>query len=172
MSDRFDASIKRGHQATLSNVMGRLQAGSVFALTPQEFTDLSDLSGALNFWAAQSPEPPAQLLGHIATDDYSRKVFAPEAYAVVAYSFTMPAAGLTYMSTAEYSGDPWLRTLSVSATLGDLNSSHASVGKQPTVYLTAGDFPAGTLLYANMRIEEPAPPGKTGSGFSIVWPAP
>jgi len=171
MSDRFYASIKRGHQTTMSNVMGRLQAGSVFALTPQEFTDLSDLAGALNYWAAQSV-PQAQFLGHIPAGDFSRKEFAPEAGQVVAYSFRMPAAGLLYASAAEYGGSPWLRSLSISPTSGDMDSAHGSVGKQATVYLAAGDFPADTLLYANMRIEEDAPPGTTGSGFSIVWPAP
>ena len=46
MSDRFAASIRRYHQQVMSNVMGQLQAGSVFALTPQEYTALSDLAGA------------------------------------------------------------------------------------------------------------------------------
>lgn len=171
MSERFNASIKRGHQTTLSNVMGRLQQGQTFGLTPQEYTDLSDLAGALNYWAAQVNWLPAQLLGHIGTGDFSRHTFAPEAGACVAYSFTMPGNGTLYLSVAEYSGSPWLRSLSVSTVLGDMESAHGSVGKQATVYLAPEDFPAGTLLYANMMIEEPAPLVTTGSSLNIVWPA-
>lgn len=168
MSDRFQASIKRGHQVTLSNVMGRLQAGQVFSLTPQEKIDLSDLAGALNYWAAQTPASDAQLLGHIPEGDYARRVFAPEAGQVIAYSFPMPMMPC-YLSAAEFGGDPWLRTLSVSPVLGDMNGAHISTGKQATVHLDLDAYPPGMLLYANQRIDEPAPAGKTGSGFSIVW---
>lgn len=167
MTDRFDASIKRGHQETLSNVMGRLQAGQVFSLTPQEKIDLSDLAGALNYWAAQVPEQTAQLLGHIPDGDYARRTFAPAAGEIVAWSFPMPEDSC-YMSTAEFGGDPWLRTLSVSTTLGDM-AGIVSTGKQATVHIEPYTFPIGTPLYANIRIDEPAPEGTTGSGFSIVW---
>lgn len=167
MSDRFQASVKRGHQETLSNVMGRLQAGSVFSLTPQERIDLSDLAGALNYWAAQAPGQDAQLLGHIPEGDYGRRTFAPAAGEVVAWSFPMPADPC-YLSTAEFGGDPWLRTLSVSTVLGDMDG-RTSAGKQATLHLDPDAYPLGTLLYANIRLDEDAHEGTTGSGFSIVW---
>lgn len=177
MSDRFDASIKRGHQVTLSNVMGRLQAGSLFSLTPQEFTDLSDLAGALNYWAAQVPETPINVHPEIAVGDFSRKTWQASAAIIDVFPFRMPAppyangTGLFYMSAAEYQGDPWLRRLTVSPVAGDMDADLASDGKQATLHLQAGtDFPAGTLLYANLLLLEPAPPGTAGSGFSIVWP--
>lgn len=165
---RFNASILFGHQTVLSNVMGRVQLGQVFSLTPDEYRQLSDLAGALNYWAAQAPEPAAQLLGHIPEGDYDRRTFAPEAGQVVAYSFPMPADAV-YMSAAEFGGSPWLRTLCVSDVLGDMGTTYATTGKEAMVYLDAGAYPVGTMLYANMRIDEPAPAGTTGSGFSIVW---
>lgn len=177
MSDRFDASVKRGHQVTLSNVMGRLQAGSQFVLTPQEFTDLSDLAGALNYWAAQAPADPTTMHAEIPAGDYGRREFAQAVGVVDVFPFRVPpppygaSGGVMYMSASEFRGDPWLRRLTVSTVPGDMNAALASDSKQPTVYLTAGvDFPVGTLLYANLLLLEQATPGTTGSGFSIVWP--
>ena len=178
MSDRFPASIKRGHQVTLSNVMGRLQAGSVFSLTPQEFTDLSDLAGALNYWSAQVP--PLTMHDTIAIRDDSRKLFEAQAGVIDAFPFVMPGppfnngTGILYMSASENpsipGAGPWLRKLSVSTIAGDMDSQFFADAKQPTVYLHPGDFPPGTILYANLLLLEPAPAGTGGSGFSIVWP--
>ena len=176
MSDRFDASIKRGHQTTLSSVMGRMQAGAQVTLTPQEFTDLSDLAGALNYWAAQSPAYPYTMHDNIVRGDYSRKLFMAQDGVIDVFPFYMPGppyangTGIYYMSAAEFQGDPWMRRLSVSQTPGDMDAPNASDGKQATVYVNPGDFPAGTILYANLLLLEPAPPGTGGSGFSIVWP--
>lgn len=176
MSDRFDASIKRGHQTTLSNVMGRLQSGSIFSLTPQEYIDLSDLAGALNYWAAQTPETPTAIHPEIVRGDFSRKTWQASADVIDVFPFVMPGppfnngTGDFYMSVAEFQGDPWLRRLCVSVIQGDMDGPHASQGKQATVYLQPGDFPAGTQLYANIVLTENAPAGKAGSGFSIVWP--
>ena len=176
MSDRFDASVKRGHQVTLSNVMGRLQAGSQVTLTPPEFTDLSDLAGALNYWAAQAPQTPLAMHDNIARGDFSRKTFQAQVGVIDVFPFVHPGApfangtGIYYLSAAEFQGDPWLRRLSVSTVAGDMDSPHAEDAKVPTVYLQPGDFLAGTSLYANLLLLEPAPPGTAGSGFSIVWP--
>lgn len=177
MSDRFDASVKRGHQVTLSNVMGRLQAGSAFVLTPQEFTDLSDLAGALNFWAAQGTAYPKIMHDEIPAGDYGRREFAQTVGMVDVFPFRVPpppygaSGGVYYMSASEFRGDPWLRRLTVSTKPGDMDSPLAADSKQPTVYLQAGaDFPVGTLLFANLLLLEQATPGTTGSGFSIVWP--
>lgn len=171
MSDRFDASVKRGHQVTLSNVMGRLQAGSVFTLTPQELADLSALAGALNYWAAQVPSCATNLHDEIPRGDYSRKTWQASVGVVDVFPFVMPATGPTYCSAAEYDGQPWMRRLTVSTVPGDMDASHASDGKQATIFLDAGlDFPAGTRLYANLLLLEDAPPGTAGTGFSIVWP--
>ncbi len=177
MSDRFDASIKRGHQVTLSNVMGRLQAGNVFSLTPQEFTDLSDLAGALNYWAAQVPETPLNMHGEIAVGDFVRRTWQASVGVIDVFPFRMPSppyangTGQFYMSAAEFQGDPWLRRLTVSPVAGDMDAGLSSDGKQATLHLDARvDFSAGTLLFANLLLLEDAPPGTAGSGFSIVWP--
>jgi hypothetical protein len=181
MSDRFDASIKRGHQVTLSNVMGRLQAGSQFTLTPQEFTDLSDLAGALNYWAAQAVSLPKILHDDIPAGDYTRRLFSQAVGVVDVFPFRVPgppygASGSTfYMSASENpsipGAAPWLRRLTVSTKPGDMDAALSSDSKQPTVYLQAGvDFPVGTILYANLLLLEDATPDTTGSGFSIVWP--
>ena len=173
MSDRFAASIRRHHQRVMSNVMGRLQAGSVFALTPQEFTALSDLAGALNYWAAQTPEYPVDTQPEIAIGDYSRKTFAASAEIVTAFPFRAPSAGYVYMSAAEYGGQPWLRKLSISATAGDMDGPVTAQGKETMAGFTVGvEFLAGALLYANCILIDAATPGTTGSGFSIVWPKP
>lgn len=172
MSDRFAASIRRYHQQVMSNVMGRLQAGSVFALTPQEFTALSDLAGALNYWAAQTPEYPVDIQPEIAIGDYSRKTFAASAEIVTAFPFRVPAFGYVYMSAAEYGGQPWMRKLSISLVAGDMDGPVTVQGKETMAGFTVGtEFPAGALLYANCVLVDPATPGTTGSGFSIVWPA-
>lgn len=175
MSDRFAASIRRHHQAVMSNVMGRLQQGQVFALTPQEFVALSDLSGALNYWAAQTPEYPVDIQPEIAFGDFSRKTFTASREVVTAFPFRVPAHGLLYGSTAEFGGDPWLRILTIARVAGDVSPSALvySRGKQATCYLTAGvEAQPGELLYFNTVIDEDAALGTTGSGFSIVWPAP
>ena len=173
MSDRFPASIRRHHQVVMSNVMGRLQAGNVFALTPQEFTALSDLAGALNYWAAQTPEYPVDIQPEIAGGDFSRKLFSASNEIVTAFPFRAPAAGYVYMSAAEYGGQPWLRKLSISTTAGDMDGPVTVQGKETMAGFTVdAEFPAGTLLYANCVLVDAAPPGTTGSGFSIVWPAP
>lgn len=179
-SDRFDASIKRGHQVTLSNVMGRLQAGDLFALTPVEYADLSDLAGALNTWAAESPAYPQTMHAEIVRGDYSRRLFQAQVGIVDVFPFVHPGApfanntGVYYMSPSENpsfpGAEPWLRRLSVSTIPGDMSSKLFSDAKQPTVYVRPDDFPAGTQLYANILLLELATPGTTGSGFSIVWP--
>ena len=172
--DRFDASVTFAQQQTLSNVMGRLQAGSTFALTTQEFTDLSNLAGALNYWAAKAPAPAVNVHDAIPRGDFSRKTWQASTGVVDVFPFLHPGppfangTGVYYMSVAEFQGDPWLRKLCVSKTSGDANCTNA--GKQATAYVNPGDYPIGTQLYANILLLENAPPGKAGSGFSIVWP--
>lgn len=177
MSDRFPAHIRRYHQEVMSNVMGRLQAGATFNLTPQEYTALSDLAGALNYWAAQAVSLPKILHDDIPAGDYGRREFAQSVGVVDVFPFRVPpppygaSGGTFYMSASEFRGDPWLRRLTVSTVAGDMDAALASDSKQPTVYLQAGiDFPVGTILFANLLLLEDATPGTTGSGFSIVWP--
>lgn len=172
MSDRFAASIRRYHQQVMSNVMGRVQQGQVFALTPQEYTALSDLAGALNYWAAQVPDD-VQVQAEIPAGDFARRLYSP-GRSIIAWPFRAPAAGLLYGSASEYRGDPWLRILTISRTAGDVSTSALRYdrGKQPTCYLQADDVQSGELLYFNSVIDEDSPAGTTGSGFSIVWPAP
>lgn len=171
MSDRFPASIRRHHQQVMSNVMGRIQQGQVFALTPQEYVALGDLAGALNYWAAQVPEYPVDVQAEIMGGDYSRKLFQGATDVVTAFPFRAPAAGYVYMSAAEYAGDPWLRKVSISTTAGDMDGPVTVQGKEAMAGFTVGtEFAANTYLYANHLITEAATPGTTGSGFSIVWP--
>lgn len=177
MSERFTASIKRGHQVTLSNVMGRLHAGSIFSLSPQEYVDLSDLAGALNFWAAQSPAQEVDVQAEIPFGDFNRRLYVPD-LRVIAWPFRVPAKGTLKGSVSEnpaVGGSPWLRILTISAVPGNVSTDALvySRGKQATCFLDVGvEAQAGELLYFNSVIDEDAPAGTTGSGFSIVWPAP
>lgn len=175
MSDRFNASIKRGHQTTLSNVMGRLQAGQMFSLTPQEFIDLSDLAGALNYWAAQEP-PTAEVQPEILYGDFARRYFVP-GHAVYAFPFRVDArARHLYGSVAEnpsVGGASALRLGVVSRVAGDLSNAPGNLygrGKEVAFHITPDvEFPVGELLYFNTMIDEPVAESQTGSGFSIVW---
>ena len=180
MSDRFQASIKRGHQVTLSNVMGRLQSGSIFSLTPQEYIDLSDLAGALNYWAAQAPMPPDNVTTHdeVMRGDGERHVFTAAPGMIDVFPFSIP--GPPYASAtapefkvavAEFQGGTFLRRTSLSTIKGDMNGPITSQGTVTTLYVVAGvDFPVGALVYANTEILVQPPPGDGRSAFSIVWP--
>lgn len=177
MTDRFNASIKRGHQTTLSNVMGRLQHGQTFALTPQEFTDLSDLAGALNRAAEQAPTA-VEVQPEILYGDFARRYFVP-GHAVYAFPFRVDArARHLYGSVAEnpsVGGASALRIGVVSRVAGDLANVPGNPygrGKEVAFHITPGvEFPVGELLYFNTMIDEPVADEKTGSGFSIVWQA-
>lgn len=177
---RFDASILYGHQVVLSNVMGRVQMGQVFALTPDEYRQLSDLAGALNYWAAQQPpqpELPVSVQPEIAYGDFGRKTFQAAQDTVMAFPFRIPAGPFTgpngpllRMSCAEYQGAPWTRKLAISAIPGDMTGQPQVVGKEAAVAFPATNYAPGELLYANILITEDATPGTMGSGFSIIWP--
>jgi len=168
---RFNASILFGHQVVLSNVMGRMQMGQVFSLTPDEYRQLSDLAGALNYWAAQVPQHPTDIQPEIAEGDFSRKLFAASNEVVTAFPFRAPASGYVYMSASEYAGQPWIRRLSISTVAGDMDGPMTVQGKETMAGFTVGtEFAAGTYLYANTLLLDDAPAGTTGSGFSIVWP--
>lgn len=79
MSDRFQASVLFGHQTTLSNFVGRLQAGVQVVPTAQELADLGNLAGALNYWAGQAtpslPQYPVDIQPEIPFGDYSRRLW-------------------------------------------------------------------------------------------------
>lgn len=177
---RFDASILYGHQVVLSNVMGRVQMGQVFALTPDEYRQLSDLAGALNYWAAQAPETVSvDVQSEIAYGDFGRKVFQLSDQVVTAYPFRVPSppfpgpnGALLRMSCSEFSGGDYMRRVSVSATPGDMSGLSNGDGNEAGASGNCGtEFaPYGALLYANILALEPVAPGKGGSGFSIVWP--
>lgn len=57
MNNRTTASVRTDHIYLLSNFVGRLQAGVVFAPTGHELTELGNLAGALNA-AIVPPIPP------------------------------------------------------------------------------------------------------------------
>lgn len=176
---RFPASINCRHRALLTQVMAGVPVGGgAVVISPEQDSALRDLAGALNYWATQpggcdSPQYPVAIQPTIAIGDYGRKLYTGATDVVVAFPFTMPAAGLLHMAASEFSGQPWARLLTVSTIAGDLDSPHRSAGKVPDLYLTAGvEYPAGTPLFANnILTEQPTVPNSSGSGFSIVWPA-
>lgn len=175
---RFPASVNCAHRATLTQIMARVPTGGgAVTIDALEDANLRDLAGALNYWATQpggcdSPAYPVDIQPEIVYGDYSRKVFAASHEVVTAFPFRMPANGTTHVATAEYAGQPWLRLMTVSTVPGDMDAPMRSAGKNPDIYIAPGDFPAGTLLYANNILTDAPIPGASGSGFSIVWPAP
>lgn len=177
MSDRFMASVRRYNQEVLSNVMGRLQAGEAVVLTAQEHVALSNLSGGLNWARRQADGAKTQFQGDIPFGDFARRYYVPE-HNVYAWSFTVPAHGVVCGSASEnpaVGGGPALRILTISRILGDVSTGALvySRGKQATCFLTVGvEAQPGEQLYFNTVVDEDVLPTATGSGFSIVWPAP
>lgn len=166
VSDRFDASIKRGHQVVLSNVMGRMQAGSSVILTASEFGDLSDLAGALNHYAAQAPvpvfiQPEVPINGPRVVIDLPIDVIA-------AFPFRVPAGlidGNIYGSIAEYQSPPGLWQIAANRTAGDMTGS--ATGTQATAAFVVGrEFQAGELVYFNVR-QAPDSISTRRGGFSV-----
>ena len=170
MSDRFDCSIKRGHQTMLANVVGRMQAGQVFVPTAAELKDLGDLAGQLNKCAAP-PSLPVQIAPEF-VDGAPRYVGATYSDLIVAIPFRIPAtwANPTGMaSAAEYGwGGTRHHYMNLSRQAGDMTVQ--SSGLQVTIYFTAGvDFAAGELVYANIWHTN-ADPAPCGMGFSVTFP--
>ena len=162
---------RRRRRRVVGAARGRAQAGAPAVPTAQELADGGNLAGALNYWAGQAAPPlPVDIQPEIAYGDYSRKVFAASKGVVTAFPFRMPAHGTTHVAAAEYAGQPWLRLMTVSMIAGDLTGPMRSAGKNPDIYIAQGDFPVGTLLYANNVLTDDAIPGSTGTGFSVVWP--
>ena len=124
---------------------------------------------AEQFGVVPAPAYPVDVQPAIAAGDYSRKSYVASHDVVTAFPFLMPASGTIHLAASEFQGQPWARLLTVSTTAGDMDAPIRSAGKVPDVYLTAGDFPASTLLYANNLLTEQPIPGSSGSGFSIVW---
>ena len=167
MSDRFAASIRRYHQQIMSNVMGRLQAGSVFALTPQEFTALSDLAGALNYWAAQTPETPVVITPEVMQPDV-RYVFTASAGHVTAIPFTIPAgSGMFSGTAAEYvSGGTALAHAAINREAGDLTGATGG-GSAIEVWRDARTDGAG-LWYYNIQLDFGSADRGTGFSWRVV----
>lgn len=183
---RFTASLNCRHRVTLTNVMGRAPVGGgTVTLTAQEDKDLRDMAGAVNQAAAapggcDGPQYPVDIQAEIAIGDFSRKTFSAYPDRITSFPFRVPAGPFTgpngallRMSASEFQGQPWARTLSVSATAGDLAGFLTSNGKAPDVSGHVGiEFQEGALLFANMILTDaPTVPNSSGSGFSIVWPA-
>lgn len=177
--DRFPASIRRYHQQTMSNVMGRLQHGQVFSLTPQEFQTLGDLAGALNYYAAQSePLPPAPTLPvrvlDIVWPTTGSVVFQLSPGEIVAIPLAVPAfpyqvSDVLSASSAEYGAAPALRVAAVNVTAGDLTG--AQQGVQATVDVpiaVGGRIPPGSICYYNVRLADGHP--ATQSRFYCTFP--
>lgn len=178
---RFNASVLYGHQTVLSNVMWRMQMGQVFSLTPDEYRQLNDLAGCLNYYSAQQPPAPIpyDVQPEIPYGDFSRRTFQISADTVTAFPFRVPyppfngANGpLLRMSCAEFGGTPGLRKVSVSPLPGHMDGISDGIGKQAGASGDVGTTfaPYGALLYANILAMEPVAAGQGGSGFSIVWP--
>lgn len=167
MSERFDASIKRGHQAVLSSVMGRMQAGSTVVLAPQEFADLSDLAGALNYYAAQPAMPVVVVPDYV--DGEGRRVMTFYPDQIIAVPFVIAAGPWAnpqgYASSAEYGAPPAMRKATLSQTAGDMTG--ATTGMGVTLDFNANAIPGGRWYY-NCHVLPEYPP--TQSGFSVAFP--
>lgn len=169
-NDRFDCSIKRGHQTMLANVVGRMQAGQVFVPTAQELKDLGDLAGQLNKCASEV-FLPTNIHPEISFGDYDRRLFAASTEVIDVFPFRI-VAGTSHIGLSEYQGQPWTRLMTVSTVPGDLYSAIRSEGKAPDIFISGNvEFPIGTPLYINTILtQEPTVPNSSGSGISIVWP--
>lgn len=164
MSDRFSASIRRYHQQVMSNVMGRIQNGQVFALTPQEYTAMSDLAGALNYWAAQEPETPVVVTPEVMEPD-KRFVFVASATHITAIPFTIPdGSGMFSGTAAEYgSGGTALARAAINREPGDMNGATGG-GSAIEVWRDARTDGAG-LWYYNIQLD----PGSADRGTGFSW---
>lgn len=167
MSDRFAASIRRYHQTVMSNVMGRIQNGQVFALTPQEYTAMSDLAGALNYWAAQAPEVPVVVTPEVMEPD-KRYVFTASADHITAIPFTIPeGSGMFSGTAAEYgSGGTALARAAINREAGDMNGWTGG-GSAIEVWRDARVDGAG-LWYYNIRLDEGSADRGTGFSWRVV----
>lgn len=167
---RFSASILFGHQVVLSNVMGRVQLGQVFSLTPDEHRQLSDLAGALNYWAAQMPITNVVVTQEFREGD-PRFVFTCSADYVTAVPFNIrpgPYTQPVFRGTgAEYqSGGTAMWKAAINRVAGDMTGAigGSSVLEVARNAETDGDG----LWYYNCRLD----PGSQdrGTGFSVYWP--
>lgn len=175
--DFFPAQVRRGHQAVLSNFVGRLQQGMPVVPTASELTDLGNLAGGLNYWAAQTPASQIEMQAEIPYGDYARRLYVPE-HRIFVFPFRADSrARHIYGSASEnpaVGGQPVLRVLTVSRTPGDLSPSAITWtrGAEAGFHLTPGvEAAEDELLYVNTMIDADYPPGTSGSGFSIVWQA-
>lgn len=173
--DRFPASIRRHHQRVLSNVMGRLQRGQVFSLTPSEFQALGDLAGALNYYAAQAAEPslPVRTLD-VVWPTTGSVVFQLAPGEIVAIPLQVPplpypVSDVLSASSAEYGAPPALRVAAVSLTPGDLTGGQTGVQATVDVPIAiGGPIPPGSLAYYNVRLADGHP--ATQSRFYAAFP--
>jgi hypothetical protein len=154
----------------MSNVMGRLQAGATFNLTPQEYTALSDLAGALNYWAAQA-ELPVDVLQEFRDGD-PRFVFTASADRIAAIPFTVapgPYAQTSIFSAtaAEYgTGGTGLALAQISRHPGDLDGATGG-GSAIQIWRDATTDGDG-LWYYNIRMQDGN--NQRGTGFSVTFP--
>lgn len=164
MSDRFAASIRRYHQTVMSNVMGRIQNGQVFALTPQEFVAMSDLSGALNYWAAQAPETPVVITAEVPRPD-ERFEFTASADYITAVPFRIPEGSGVFSGTAaEYgSGGTALAKAAINREPGNM-SGWTGGGSAIEIWRDARVDGAG-LWYYNLQLD----PGSRDRGTGFSW---
>jgi len=159
MADRFDASIKREHQVVLSNVMGRMQGGATVVLTDGEFKDLSDLAGALNFYAGQAPSPPPTYPHtRLAIYEYDPSIvqvkYVGEPGLTYAIPIRLPPFPCRYQwSQCEFQGPPagWRAKLSLIA--GDVDGA-AGNGPTPSIMIDVGSkYAPGSIVYVNTALE-------------------
>lgn len=182
MSARFNASILFGHQTLLSNVMGRVQAsgGTVLALTEAEFRGMSDLAGALNYWAAQAaPAPPVPppvgaevVVLDVVVEPDKRVLFTASASYVTAIPFDVPAG--PYHITPMFSGT------AAEYAWGGMAFAHAALSRTPGDLTGASGGMSSIEVWRNAEVDGPGRwfyniqliegSQDRGSGFS--WRAP
>lgn len=176
MSDRIPVpgGVRAYHVDVLSSVMGRMQLGIVFSLTPQELTALGDLSGCLNAAKAAALDLPVDVLPEVTPMD-PQVVFTAQPDRIVAIPFritTGPLGGSPdgYASSAEFQAGTALRKAALSQSPGDLTGVVRGQGAQVTLDFSVGvgPFLPGSLWFYNCVIAEGGPP--TRSRLFIAFP--
>lgn len=155
-------------QSALNQLVGRYQMGptelALWMQDPANFTEISSLAGALNYWAAQAPPPPIGITVFDVAWGDSTKFFTnnivPFVCNTIAVRFVAPVTsgfikpGL--ISVAENQGGPALRQLTLSPNPGDFNAfiMAQSAGVEASIYFGTSDtvlLVPGQSYYFNMR---------------------
>ena len=172
MSERFQASVLRGHQTALTEFVGRLQAGVVVVPTAQELADLGNLAGALNYWAAEPVITlPVSILPEF-VDGAPRFVFGCTATEISAIPFNVKpgpytATSMIVATAAEYQwGGTAFASAAINRVPGDMTGAQTANSSLMVVRDAATD--GDGLWYYNIVLAPGSQP--RGTGFSVTFP--